>query len=599
LFDLSQPAHHKFSTLCRYFAEKWSSTMTKHSCAFGKTTPDNTGPYHKMGLPLLLMALLLLAGFSTSTQAEPGGNITPRIIGGTNANPDDYPWAVALLRPTVSNGFNAQFCGGTLIASRWVLTAAHCVEDLSSASEIEVAIGINNLNNISITDRKTVNNIFVYPAYDTNSQDNDIALLELATPSTNTVLAIADNTLTDNINIGELMTIIGWGTTNANPQTPSFPDLLQETQIPLFDFDICNIIYNNLLTSNMICAGFAAGGKDSCMGDSGGPMLYFNTDDDTYYQTGITSFGNGCAEANKPGVYTHVANHRNWITDTILVSLVGQRQLGYHGINRSTSTTLTLQNTSGADVTISAINLDNPANFTLLSQNCDGATLVNNSSCSITLQFQAMNVGTHMAALSIDFDTATPSINATISATVLASSNTIGLDEIPARPWYSGDNASWFNVITSNSNGGTAMRSGNISDNQRTALLAYFTGPDTLSFRWKSSTEQNFDLLKLYINGVFIDAISGDQDWQQREITLSAGEHRVIWVYEKDLTISTLQDTVWLDSINTSFLPVTPPLPDNTTTIDVSNGGGGKPSEFFLLLLTVILVWRKNHHHLA
>ncbi|MCF6258242.1 MAG: trypsin-like serine protease [Gammaproteobacteria bacterium] len=563
--------------------------MTKPSRSPGNKTPDNTNLYRKAGL--FLLTLLLLVGFLTSALAKPVPGITPRIIGGTNADPNEYPWAVTLLRANINGGFDATFCGGTLIASRWVLTAAHCVDDLSSASKIEVAIGINNLNNISNTDRQTVSHIFVHPAYNkTLSLNNDIALLELATPASNAVLNIADNNLTDDIATGELMTVIGWGTTSANLQAPIFPSLLQETQIPRFDFAACNTIYNGLLTDNMICAGFAAGGKDTCQGDSGGPILYFNTSDSTYYQTGVTSFGNGCAEANTPGVYTRAANYLDWVNNTMSTPLTGQRQFGYHGINRSASATLTLNNNSGENITISAVNLDNPTNFTLLSQSCTDTIIVNDNNCSITPQFQATNVGTHLATLSIDFGSGNPSINTTINGTGLATVNATGLDETPARLWYSGDNASWLNAFTNNSTGGTAMRSGNIGDNQNTALLAYFTGPDTLSFRWKASTEQDFDLLKLYINDVLIDAISGNQDWQQRNIALSAGEHRVVWVYEKDSTVSEFQDTVWLDSINTPFVstPGTNPPPGGL------GGGGGKLSGLFLLLLIVMLVLRKN-----
>ncbi|MCF6338625.1 MAG: trypsin-like serine protease [Gammaproteobacteria bacterium] len=546
--------------------------------------PDNTRLYPKLGFSLFLMALLL-AGFSASTQAEPDGSITPRIIGGTNANPGDHPWAVALLRARIPDSFNAQFCGGTLIASRWVLTAAHCVKDLSSASEVEVAIGINNLNNISTTDRQTVGNIFLHPAYNSTSLNNDIALLELVTASDNTVLNIADNNATNNIATNELMTIIGWGSVTA-AEPFAFPVLLQEVQIPRFDFAACNRIYSNSLTSNMICAGFPTGGKDTCQGDSGGPILYFNTSNDTYYQTGVTSFGAGCAVANKPGVYTRTANYIDWINATTsVIALANQHQFGYHGINRSTSATLTLYNYSDAAITVSAVNLDNPTNFTLLSQNCTDTIIANDESCSITLQFEASNAGTQLATLSVDFGTGNPTLNTAISGIGLPSINATDLDETPARPWYSESAASWFSASMSNSTGGTAMRSGNISDSQNTVLLAYFTGPDTLDFRWKASTEQGSDLLKLYINGVLSDSISGNQDWQQRNIPLSAGEHQVAWIYEKNRTVSQFQDTVWLDSINTPFV---------NNPGDDAEGGAGKFSGFFLLLLAVMFALRKN-----
>ncbi len=590
LSKLSQLTYHKSSTLQQCFAEKWSSTMTKPSRPSGRKKPDNTNLYRKAGL-LLLLTGLLLTGFSISAQAEPVTGVTPRIIGGTNASPDDYPWAVALLRANIGDGFDAQFCGGTLIASRWILTAAHCVNDLSSASEIEVAIGISDLNNIGNADRQTVSNIFIHPAYNAISLNNDIALLELATPSNNTVLTIANNNFIDNIATAELMTIIGWGSVKAT--TPfAFPNLLQETQIPRFDFAACNTVYSNSLTSNMICAGFTAGGKDTCQGDSGGPILYFNTSNDTYHQTGVTSFGNGCAVANTPGVYTRAANYIDWInTTTSVIALASQHQFGYHGIGRSTSTTLTLYNYSGADITVSAASLDNPENFTLLSESCTGTIIANNDSCSITLQFQATNAGTHLATLSVDFGTGNPTLTTAISGIGLATINATDLDETPTRPWYSENAASWLSASMSNSTGGTAMRSGNISDSQNTVLLAYFTGPDTLGFRWKSSTEQGPDLLKLYINGVLSDTISGNQDWQQRNIPLSAGEHRVAWVYEKNRTVSQFQDTVWLDSINTPFIN----NPGGSGSVGGgSGGGGGKLSGLFLLLLIVMLVLRKN-----
>lgn len=537
-----------------------------------------------------LLWSLFFAITASSIQAQPLAGPSPRIIGGVDATPGDYPWAVALLRANITGGFNAQFCGGSLIADRWVLTAAHCVDGFSSASEIQVAIGIDDLDAIHSSDRKSINTIFVHPDYDAALQENDIALLELTTPSSAPVLAVADNNLMNTtIAVGDPMTIIGWGTTNAS--TPSYPNLLQEADVPLFDFTSCNDtdIYNGDLTSNMFCAGFAGGGTDTCQGDSGGPILYFNAGDSTWYQTGITSFGNGCAVANNPGVYTRAANYLSWINDTTAIAFPNQYQFGFHGIGRVTSATLTLRNYSGTGITVNSVQLTNSTIFSLSSETCTGVVIANGGNCTITLQFLAVGAGTQLATLTVDLGTG-GTLGTAISGVGLDAIGSIALDESPSRTWYSGGDARWSSTSIANSNNDNALRSGSIGNNQSSALLAYFTGPSTLSFRWKASTEQSYDFQKLYIDGVLIDAISGEQDWTQRNIALTPGTHRVAWVYEKDITDIGGLDTVWLDSVNTPYSGST--IPGDPVVTSGFGGGGGAFSETWILLFTVMFILR-------
>lgn len=560
----------------------------------------------RCGLSLLLL-LLAVPFFSATAQAKPVNGVTPRIVGGVDASPSAYPWIAALLRSNNANAFSSQFCAGSLIGDRWILTAAHCVNGFTSASEIEVAIGIADLRNISSSDRIPVISILVHPDYDDISSDNDIALLKLATPSSNTVLAIADNTLTNSIPVdgtvtADQMTIIGWGDTTASstpPATSVFPRLLQEASIPKFDFATCNSIYNNALTSNMICAGFAAGGNDTCQGDSGGPLLYFNPADSSWYQTGVTSFGNGCALANNPGIYTRAANYIVWVNSTMAISFPNRYRFGYHGVGRpSAIETLTLRNFSGTAITVSAVTFSNPTNFTLVSDNCSTAgSIADGGSCTVSLQFQATGAGSQLATLTVDFGTGNPSLNTTVSGFGLATINAAALDETPARNWYSGGDARWRTTTIANSNGGTAMRNGNIDDNKGSAILSYFTGPTTLGFRWKASTEQDFDLLKLYVDNRLIDSISGNKDWLQRNIALGAGEHRVVWVYKKDSPVSSLSDTVWLDSINTPFSGNTGNTGSTTTNGGFGKSGGGGISTLFLLLLIVTLMFQHRLYY--
>lgn len=561
--------------------------------------PFTHRPIRKLGLYSLLL-LLLFSGFSTPAQAQSLDGPSPRIIGGVAADPSDYPWAVALLRANVTDPFNAQFCGGSLIADRWVLTAAHCVEDFSSASNLEVAVGIANLDSISNSDRIVVNNIFVHPNYDAVLQDNDIALLELATASSNATLALANNALTDSIyaDTNSMMTIIGWGATTTPVTSTSFPLLLQEVEIPPYDFSRCRDIYGRTLTSNMICAsGTPAGGLDTCQGDSGGPMLYQEAG--TWRLIGITSFGTAtCAQPKIPGGYTRVANYLDWISGTLTFASAfpDGYQFGYHGAGVAPTQILTLTNNSGADITVADVSLATMTNFSITGQNCTTGSIANNASCTISLQFLTTGSGKQFDTLNIVLSTST-SFSATVSGTVLSEiSAGPALDETPAHIWYSGgDGASpnWFSDGVANSNGGTAMRSGYIDDNQDSVLFSYFTEP-TLSYRWKSSSEQGFDSLKLYVDGVLTASISGNRDWGQCSLNLSAGEHRVAWVYEKDSSISEFQDAVWLDSVNTTYsgesAACAGKLIINSTG---GGGGGGSVGKFLLLLLIVMLGWQK------
>lgn len=540
---------------------------------------------------LLLLYLLTYAGI---TQAQRVDGISPRIIGGSVANPTAYPWVTALLNANESNVFIAQDCGGSLIDARWVLTAAHCVDSFSSASELDVAIGFADLSDSTIV-RTAIANIYIHPGYTSNSNNNDIALLELATPSSNDTLALADNSLTDTIYSNNfLMTVIGWGTTVTPATSSTFPLLLQEAQIPPHNFSSCRSVYGRALTNNMICAaGTTSGGKDACQGDSGGPMFY--QDAGIWYLTGIISFGTSCARPNIPGVYTRVANYLSWINGTITFAAAfpDGYQFGYHGEGVAPTQILTLTNNSGTDITVTDVSLTTMTNFIITGQTCTTGSIANNASCTINLRFQTTGTGTQFDTLNIVLNTGTTFSNP-VSGTVLSVvSAETALDETPARIWYSGGDGTspnWFNNNVANSNGNTAMRSGYIGDNEDSILFSYFSGP-TLNYRWKSSSEQYLDFLSLYVDGVFIASISGNRDWGQCSITLSPGEHRIAFIYEKNSSNSSFQDAVWLDSVNTVYSGESAGcLGKPITSSSNRNGGGGGISGLFLTLLLLLLV---------
>ncbi len=256
-----------------------------------------------------------------------------RIIGGSISGRGEFPWMVALAR----NDFRAltirQFCGGSIIASRWVLTAAHCMFDVFdqpiTAGSMRVIAGITNLRTQTPDEETIVVNIIVHPAYNHADQNalNDIALLELATdiPASSVPLYGGDP---DQLS-GLAAITMGWGATDfSNPEQPVYPHQLHDVVVPLVSRTVCNDVlsYNGAISSSQLCAGLATGGVDSCAGDSGGPLVA--SIDGVVQQLGIVSFGRGCAEPLFYGIYTNVPYYLTWLNNYVEVGTTPRIQNG-------------------------------------------------------------------------------------------------------------------------------------------------------------------------------------------------------------------------------------------------------------------------------
>jgi secreted trypsin-like serine protease len=140
-------------------------------------------------------------------------NKSNRIVGGNVATDGAYPFMVALLAKGYVNNYNAQFCGASLIGSKWVLTAAHCVEDIPNANLIWALLGTQDLA-LGGT-RASVKRITVHESYDPDTSVNDIALLELATEVTTIPTVSLPTAASSLYNPGSPVTVIGWGETAA------------------------------------------------------------------------------------------------------------------------------------------------------------------------------------------------------------------------------------------------------------------------------------------------------------------------------------------------------------------------------------------------
>ncbi len=274
-------------------------------------------------LLVLIFAALLSVGVAVpvfAAEVEPGDQsgsepeatgepeIQPNIVGGT-AVPDGKYKFVAAIR-NVSNGgsvYQQQFCGGTLIDSDSVLTAAHCIKETGvSRRELRVTVGITDLRKERQGQSSRVSAVKVHPRYGGNrNRKNDAAVLTLSSP----VAGIAPIKIpaTDSNALekpGRSATIAGWGSTvkqsPSNDRPPSYPDRMREAQVPVASDARAKSVYGRSYTPRVM---LAAGreGKDTCQGDSGGPI--FVRTGNGPFQIGITSFGAGCGARGFPGVY--------------------------------------------------------------------------------------------------------------------------------------------------------------------------------------------------------------------------------------------------------------------------------------------------------
>lgn len=260
----------------------------------------------------MVMVFMFAVTFTASAESNLG-----RIIGGDLAADGEYPFLVAIgysttVDSTTSYSIN---CGGTLLSDKWVVTAAHCVEDITTPEDVAtlfVVHGTNSIDPLVPDNMVSVSQVKVHSDFrDPVTYNNDIALLELSESVSEDPIDAVSTTATPYYTTGTMATVSGWGDTTGSGD---YSDLLRDVPVPMVDYSVCEAAYANSsspTSTNMICAGYQEGGKDACQGDSGGPLFVNNNG--SYSLIGIVSYGTGCALPEYYGVYTKVANYTAWI----------------------------------------------------------------------------------------------------------------------------------------------------------------------------------------------------------------------------------------------------------------------------------------------
>jgi len=228
-----------------------------------------------------------------------------KIVGGQPATKNAYSWMVGL----VYKFRESPFCGGSLITSNTVLTAAHCKEFVSL---FRVHVGEHDVT-IDDGEIKVDASMFIaHPDYDGNTNEFDFGIVRLVenVVFTKTVSPLCLPNPGQNYEQREAV-VAGWGTLGSFDISPS---VLYEVDLTTLTNDQCttNTLYQpSDITANMICA--RSPGKDSCQGDSGGPLMAYEGGGRYFSVVGVVSWGFGCALEDAPGVYARVNNNLEWI----------------------------------------------------------------------------------------------------------------------------------------------------------------------------------------------------------------------------------------------------------------------------------------------
>ncbi|XP_065305444.1 uncharacterized protein [Dermacentor albipictus] len=247
-----------------------------------------------------------------------GTSLRQRIVGGHSSAPGSWPWQVALYK-------EGEFqCGAALVSDRWLVTAGHCFYNTLTSQWVArmgmLRRGTEMPSPFEVV--ASISHVIIHPQYVDKGFANDIALLKLDKPVDFSdyirPICLPSDGETERPRHTSFCVAVGWGKLLEVGRL--FPDTLQEVPLPVLTTEECRRrtlflpLYN--ITENMFCAGYERGGRDACLGDSGGPLMCQKVDG-RWSLVGVTSNGDGCGRPGRPGVYTKVMRYLPWIHNTM------------------------------------------------------------------------------------------------------------------------------------------------------------------------------------------------------------------------------------------------------------------------------------------
>jgi len=243
-----------------------------------------------------IIFILILKFFINHIKCQ---SVEPRIVGGTETRITDAPYQAAILYD------GSLTCGGSIVAPRYIVTAAHCVVG-TIAQRYLIRVGSTINSQAGVTAKAS--NVIYNKDFNTRTLINDIGMIKLI-GSLQPFYGASIRPIqlpSASATIPATATISGWGKTKET--NPGISAVLKKALIHVFPNQVCSQAYGStFIASSMLCAGRWDGIKDSCQGDSGGPLESGNV------LYGVVSFGDGCGVPGKPGIYTNVPNQRAWI----------------------------------------------------------------------------------------------------------------------------------------------------------------------------------------------------------------------------------------------------------------------------------------------
>ncbi|CAN8220068.1 unnamed protein product [Coccothraustes coccothraustes] len=275
---------------------------------------------------LWILILLALCGPAHGTCGQtcglrPMGSTlgSTRVVGGSDVMPGTGAWAgIASIRPYWNPPVSVHVCGGTLVSSQWLLTAAHCFVNMTNPlSEWAIVLGATSLGQSGPdVEVRRIKRLIIHEGYVPKAEYNDIAMLELDKPVRCRPTIQTACLPGPSVKLAGLKNcyVAGWGDRIVKS---SGRDILQQAKVQVVSNQLCNSSewLGGYIYDFHVCSG--QGGVSTCQGDSGGPVVCEDKQAGIFWQIGITSWGVGCARPKRPAVSSATQYYYNWIWKTM------------------------------------------------------------------------------------------------------------------------------------------------------------------------------------------------------------------------------------------------------------------------------------------